>query len=835
METSSHDVLLVGGGGAALRAAIAISETNPKLSIAVVSKVYPMRSHTVSAEGGAAGVIGDDDTLDEHAYDTISGGDWLGDQDCVEIFVNEIPKELLRLEHWGCPWSREPTASVAVRPFGGMKKMRTWFAADKTGFHMLHTLFQTSLRYRASRATTRLSSTNLMVEDGRVCGVVAIELRTGKVRAITAKAVIVCTGGCGRVFPFTTNANICTGDGMALAYRAGAPLKDMEMVQYHPTGLPFTGILITEAARAEGGLLVNKDGYRYLQDYDLGKPQRRRCSAAWSLARATASRRPSSRRWRRGARSRAHTATTSISTCAIWARKRSTRSCRWCASCASNIENIDPVHPDDSGPPGAALHDGRRSTPTSTAATPLKGLYAAGEAACVSMNGANRLGSNSLGEILVFGARAGEAAAEYASRPRATALERRYWRRPPTRSGASSASTSARPAASEKHFGAARRDAADDGGRRGHLPDARRAGRSGRQDCQIKERYSAIAIDDHSLTFNTQLTAALELGFMLEVAETIMHSALAARGVARRPSAHRFPQARRQEIPRPFDGCRAPKEAPRSGLSAGNDHALAAGREGIRKVDRPMADTIILEVARFSPESDAEPRFKSYEVPLREDWMVLDALNYIKDQLDGTLTFRWSCRMGICGSCGMVVNGYERLTCETLPPGLLRPGRCGSNRCAISRWCATWWSISTDFMEKLERVKPWIVRKDRAPSRSANTCRRPSSSRPTSSTATASTALLCYSACPVYGLDPHFIGPAALALAHRYNLDSRDQGISERLDVLSQHDGIWDCTVIGECSEVCPKEVDPSLAIQEYKTHRHQGMVQIVPDAMGGK
>src|SRR5437867_2718664 len=269
----SHDVLLVGAGGAGLRAAIAMAEVNPRLRIAVVSKVYPMRSHTVSAEGGAAGVIGKDDSLDEHAYDTISGGDWLCDQDAVEAFVGEAPQELLRLEHAGCPWSREPDGRIAVRPFGGMKKMRTWFAADKTGFHMLHTLFQTSLRYPSVVRYDEWFVTKLLVDDGRVQGVVAIELMSGKVQAITARAVILCTGGCGRVFPFTTNANIKNGDGMALAFRAGAPLKDMEFVQYHPTGLPFTGILITEAARSEGGYLINKDGYRYLQDYDLGKPQ----------------------------------------------------------------------------------------------------------------------------------------------------------------------------------------------------------------------------------------------------------------------------------------------------------------------------------------------------------------------------------------------------------------------------------------------------------------------------------------------------------------------------------------------------------------------------------
>src|ERR671918_2900336 len=272
MALFTCDVVVVGGGGAGLRAAIAVAETDPKLSVAVVSKVYPMRSHTVSAEGGAAAVIKADDSLDAHAYDTISGGDWLCDQDAVEVFVREAPEEMLRLEHWGCPWSREPDGHIAVRPFGGMKIERTWFAADKTGFHLLHTLFQTTLKYDAIHRYDEFFVTKLLGDKGGCQGVVAIELSTGQIRAITAKAVILCTGGCGKVFPFTTNANIKNGDGMALAYRAGAALKDMEFVQYHPTGLPFTGILITEASRAEGGWLLNKDGYRYLQDYDLGTP-----------------------------------------------------------------------------------------------------------------------------------------------------------------------------------------------------------------------------------------------------------------------------------------------------------------------------------------------------------------------------------------------------------------------------------------------------------------------------------------------------------------------------------------------------------------------------------
>ncbi len=523
METSSHDVLLVGGGGAALRAAIAVAETNPKLSVAVVSKVYPMRSHTVSAEGGAAGVAGDDDTLDEHAYDTISGGDWLSDQDAVEIFVNEVPRELLRLEHWGCPWSRQPDGKIAVRPFGGMKKKRTWHAADKTGFHMLHTLFQTSLRYPVVRYDETFV-TRLLVEDGRACGVVAIELKSGKVRLITAKAVILCTGGCGRVFPYTTNANICTGDGMALAYEAGAPLKDMEMVQYHPTGLPFTGILITEAARAEGGLLYNKDGYRYLQDYNLGKPQAQPVFRSMELGPRDRLSQAFVKEMEKGRTVKGPYGDVVHLDLRHLGEEKINAKLPMVRELCMKYENIDPVHEMIPVRPVQHYMMGGIHTDTN-GATPIKGLYAAGEAACVSLNGSNRLGSNSLGELLVFGARAGKLAAEYAAQAEMPG---------PNPLLALGADEERRIEHDYLRKSGGREKIA---ALRGEMQHAMEAGagiyrhrdslaQATTRLAELQERYKGIALDDHSLAFNTQLVAALELGFLLDVAETIVQSGL---------------------------------------------------------------------------------------------------------------------------------------------------------------------------------------------------------------------------------------------------------------------------------------------------------------------
>jgi len=521
--TPHHDIVLVGGGGAGLRAAIAIAETNPRLNIAVVSKVYPMRSHTVSAEGGAAGAIAPDDSLDEHAYDTISGGDWLCDQDAVEAFVVEAPQELLRLEHWGCPWSREPNGRIAVRPFGGMKKMRTWFAADKTGFHMLHTLFQTSLKYTSVIRYDEWFVTKLLVDDGKVQGVVAIELMSGKVEAITARAVILCTGGCGRVFPFTTNASIKNGDGMALAYRAGAPLKDMEFVQYHPTGLPFTGILITEAARAEGGYLINKDGYRYLQDYNLGKPQPGPVFRSMELGPRDRLSQAFMKEVEKGRTIDTPYGPVVHLDLRHLGEKLINTKLPFVRELCLKYQNIDPVK--ELIPVRPVVHYMMGGVHTNiNGATPLEGLYAAGEVACVSINGANRLGSNSLPELLVFGARAGRAAAEHASReaPLSVAVlaqakdeQVRLGNEFLHKSGGRERLATLREEMQKTLEQSAGIYRSGDLLTRG--VDKMR---------ELQERVLDVKLEDESRTFNTERIAAVELSFMLDVAEAIVNSAL---------------------------------------------------------------------------------------------------------------------------------------------------------------------------------------------------------------------------------------------------------------------------------------------------------------------
>ncbi len=519
-----HDIIIVGGGGAGLRAAIAAAEASSSLSIAIVSKVYPMRSHTVSAEGGAAGVLRDDDEPDFHCRDTIFGADFLADQDVVETFVDEAPRELVQLEHWGCPWSRDADGRLSARPFGGMSVNRTLFAADKTGFHMLHALFQTSLKYDNIVRYDECYVTSLLTEGGRAIGVTSLNLYTGKVEAITGKAVIICTGGGGRVFPFTTNAAIKTGDGMAVAYRAGVALKDMEFVQYHPTGLPGTGILITEASRGEGGWLVNKHGHRYLQDYGLGPPSDTPVHRKMELGPRDILSRCHMQEYEKGNTFEGEYGHYVHLDLRHVGREVIDRKLPFVRELARNYVGIDPVY--EPIPVRPVVHYMMGGIHTDiNAKTTLNGLYAAGETACVSINGANRLGSNSLTELLVFGARAGRSAADYVAgqQPPSSGVVESLTRDEQRRldvnflkkEGGSEEIAQIREemqATMEEGAGIYREEA-----RMKATCDKLR---------ELRGRFANVKIEDKSEVFNTAFTSAMELDSMLDVAETVANAAL---------------------------------------------------------------------------------------------------------------------------------------------------------------------------------------------------------------------------------------------------------------------------------------------------------------------
>ena len=515
MDHLSHDVLIIGGGAAGLRAAIAAAEYNPKLDVAIVSKVYPMRSHTISAEGGMAAVLREYDSLDSHAYDTIKGSDFLADQDAVEFFVKESPREAIRLEHWGCPFSRDPDGRISVRAFGGMSVKRTLFATDKIGFHLLHTLFQTSLKFSNIHRYDEWFVTSLLVDDGKVEGVTAIELRTGDLVTILAKAVVIATGGCGKIFQFTTNGWIKTGDGMALAYRAGVPLKDMEMVQYHPTLLPNTGILITEAARGEGGYLLNKEGERFLKRYVPGKME---LGPRDIISRAEMTEIGEGRAFEGPYGSYVHLDLTHLGEAVIEEKLPFVK------ELAERYVGIDPAHEPIPVRPGQHYQMGGVHTDM-YGSTGLPGLYAAGEVACVSINGANRLGSNSLTECLVFGAAAGKAAAEYAQKQRAPTFgnpvqglsmmeEKRIYDQilKHEKGERISAIRVEMQRLMEKHVGIYRDE--------NSLTEACRI------IGELKERMKNATVEDKDRVFNTELLSALELDFMLDAAEAIAYSAL---------------------------------------------------------------------------------------------------------------------------------------------------------------------------------------------------------------------------------------------------------------------------------------------------------------------
>src|SRR6476646_7778143 len=396
---AKHDVLVVGAGCAGMRAAIEAFDTGA--TVAMISKIHPTRSHSGAAEGGINAALGNasEDSPEIHAFDTVKGSDYLGDQDAIEILCDEAPDDVYQLENWGAVFSRTDEGKIAQRPFGAAGAPRTAYAADITGHVLVQVLYEQMMK-RDVLVLEEYFAWKLVVEDGRCQGVICWDLLNGGLKTIGAKTVILCTGGAGRLYVGTTNAYSCTGDGMTMALRAGVPLKDMEMMQFHPTTLAPSGVLITEGTRGEGAYLLNSEGERFLKDY---APNAMELASRDVISRAEQTEIDQGR----GVEGNVLLDLRHLGAEKIVERLHGTR------ELSMTFVGIDPIHEPIPVRPGAHYHMGGVDTDV-WGRTELEGLYAAGECACVSVHGANRLGGNALMETITFGKRAGAHAAEWA-------------------------------------------------------------------------------------------------------------------------------------------------------------------------------------------------------------------------------------------------------------------------------------------------------------------------------------------------------------------------------------------------------------------------------------
>ncbi len=513
MEKYAHDVVIVGAGIAGLRAAIAAAEVSDKLDIAVISKLHPIRSHSVCAQGGTAAVLREGDSYDLHAWDTIKGADFLADQDVVEFFVRQAPREIILLEHWGCPWSRTEDGKINQRPFGGHSFPRACFAADMTGFHEMHALYGKATGYENITFYDEWFVTSIIIQDNIARGLTAIELKTGRMHAFHAKAIIMATGGYARIYEFTTFSHTSTGDGMAMAYKAGVPLKDMEFIQFHPTGLVPSGILITGGARGEGGYLVNAKGERFMKRY---APEKMELAPRDIVSRAETTEIMEGR-----GLEGPYGPYIALDLRHLGEEKINER-LPLIRDVAIKLSGVDPVEEPIPIRPAAHYSMGGIQANIKTE-TPVAGFYAAGECSCLNVHGANRLGTNSTADCLVFGAVAGKEAAKYA-------LSNSLRELPPKKLSAEEERVFDGILGSE---GDERVPAIRDEMRR-VMSEKVWVFRKGdelktalKEIRELKDRFKNIRVEDKGRAFNTGLVAALQLDFTLDLAEVTIASALA--------------------------------------------------------------------------------------------------------------------------------------------------------------------------------------------------------------------------------------------------------------------------------------------------------------------
>ncbi len=507
------DILIVGAGGAGLYAALETSKRKG-LSVAVLSKVYPTRSHTGAAQGGINAALGNvaPDSPEKHAYDTVKGSDFLADQDAVELMCEMAPKIIREMEHMGLPFSRLKDGRIAQRPFGGASFPRTCYAADKTGHVMLQTLYEQCLK-NGVKFLNEWFLLSVVHNGDRVSGVVAMDLRTGGVHGIRAKAVILATGGHARVYwNRTSNALGNTGDGTAAVLRAGLPLKDMEFVQFHPTGLRRTGILVTEGARGEGGYLINNKGERFMKKY---APEKMELAPRDMVSRAIETEIMEGR----GFRDDEGNEFVYLDLRHL-GRKKILERLPQIRELAIDFEGVDPIEEPIPVRPTAHYSMGGIDA-DKLGRTPIKGLYAAGECACISVHGANRLGGNSLLDIVVFGKLSGEDAINYVSEIGFAPFDESEVKKEEERidslfsSDGKEKLVDLRSELSDvMSYGA------------GIFREEKRMREALEKVREIKERAKHVKVYDGERTFNTNLQQTLEFLNLVDIAETIVLPAL---------------------------------------------------------------------------------------------------------------------------------------------------------------------------------------------------------------------------------------------------------------------------------------------------------------------
>jgi succinate dehydrogenase / fumarate reductase flavoprotein subunit len=515
---ATHDVLVIGAGCAGMRAAIEAHDAGA--DVAIVSKIHPTRSHSGAAEGGINAALGNasEDDPETHAFDTVKGSDYLGDQDAIEVLCTEAPADVYQLENWGAVFSRTDDGRIAQRPFGAAGAPRTAYAADITGHVLVQVLYEQLVK-RDITVYDEFFAWKLVVDDDRCQGVICWDLLDGGLKTIGAKATILATGGAGRLYVGTTNAYACTGDGMAMALRVGVPLEDMEMMQFHPTTLSPTGVLITEGCRGEGAYLLNADGERFLTRY---APNAMELASRDVISRAEQTEIDEGR----GLDGNVLLDLRHLGAERILERLHGTR------ELSMVFAGVDPIYDPIPVRPGAHYHMGGVDTDV-WGQTSLTGLYAAGEVACVSVHGANRLGGNALMETITFGRRSGAHAADWAlthttiSAPDSVVRDAEREVRRLLDRGEGERPWAIRDELAQtmhENFGVFRRE--DQMIQQGEIVE------------ELRERYRSVVVEDKGNVFNNDLTQALELGFLLDLAACMVVAGIArkeSRGAHARP------------------------------------------------------------------------------------------------------------------------------------------------------------------------------------------------------------------------------------------------------------------------------------------------------------